>query len=229
MGEAAGQRGVCPHQDGPQRKAPGSYWCGRAAGAALIGGRRGRVPRGRAGACRGGASPLWAQRAAACAGTMSWARRHLRAALALAAVSARGATTEVAARRELSARPAPQEPGMEYQVPGGAGGRSRRAIWAGPEPRSSGALQPRGGRSRGRGRGSREGRAGVGEREVELGPPGLGVLRLGVPRCGGKGPLAVGAWGQQVRSSGGLGDPPGRRDGRDPEVGLGRPTRVALG
>ncbi|XP_040860455.1 folylpolyglutamate synthase, mitochondrial isoform X1 [Ochotona curzoniae] len=46
---------------------------------------------------------------------MSWARRHLHAALALAAVSARAATTEGAARRELSTRPAPQEPGMEYQ------------------------------------------------------------------------------------------------------------------
>ncbi|KAG3288044.1 folylpolyglutamate synthase, mitochondrial isoform X1 [Ictidomys tridecemlineatus] len=46
---------------------------------------------------------------------MWWARSHLRAALSLAAVPARGATPEGAARRELSARPAPQEPGMEYQ------------------------------------------------------------------------------------------------------------------
>nr|AAK69546.1 folylpoly-gammaglutamate synthetase precursor [Cricetulus griseus] len=46
---------------------------------------------------------------------MSWARTHLRSALSLAAVSARGATTEGAARRWLSAWPAPQEPGMEYQ------------------------------------------------------------------------------------------------------------------
>lgn len=48
--------------------------------------------------------------------TMSWARSHLRSALSLAAVSARGATAEGAARRWLSAWPAPQEPGMEYQV-----------------------------------------------------------------------------------------------------------------
>ncbi|XP_028740571.1 folylpolyglutamate synthase, mitochondrial isoform X3 [Peromyscus leucopus] len=46
---------------------------------------------------------------------MSWARSHLRSALSLAAVSARGATAEGAARRWLSAWPAPQEPGMEYQ------------------------------------------------------------------------------------------------------------------
>ncbi|XP_032490426.1 folylpolyglutamate synthase, mitochondrial isoform X4 [Phocoena sinus] len=46
---------------------------------------------------------------------MSRARCHLRAALFLAAVSSRGATTGVAARRVLSAWPAPQEPGMEYQ------------------------------------------------------------------------------------------------------------------
>ncbi|XP_047379792.1 folylpolyglutamate synthase, mitochondrial isoform X1 [Sciurus carolinensis] len=46
---------------------------------------------------------------------MSWARSHLCAALSLAAVPARGATPEGAARRGLSAWPAPQEPGMEYQ------------------------------------------------------------------------------------------------------------------
>uniref|UniRef100_A0A673UH38 Folylpolyglutamate synthase, mitochondrial n=1 Tax=Suricata suricatta TaxID=37032 RepID=A0A673UH38_SURSU len=46
---------------------------------------------------------------------MSQARRHLRPALFLAAVSARVPTTGVAARRGLSAWPAPQEPGMEYQ------------------------------------------------------------------------------------------------------------------
>ncbi|XP_006154124.2 folylpolyglutamate synthase, mitochondrial isoform X3 [Tupaia chinensis] len=46
---------------------------------------------------------------------MSQARSHLRAALSLAAVSARGSTAGVMARRGLSARPAPQEPGMEYQ------------------------------------------------------------------------------------------------------------------
>ncbi|KAL2782098.1 folylpolyglutamate synthase, mitochondrial isoform c precursor, partial [Daubentonia madagascariensis] len=46
---------------------------------------------------------------------MSQARNHLRAALSLAAVSARGATTRGAVRRRLSARPVPQEPGMEYQ------------------------------------------------------------------------------------------------------------------
>ncbi|XP_044776248.1 folylpolyglutamate synthase, mitochondrial isoform X2 [Neomonachus schauinslandi] len=46
---------------------------------------------------------------------MSQARCHLRAALFLAAVSPRGATTGVTARRGLSAWPAPQEPGMEYQ------------------------------------------------------------------------------------------------------------------
>ncbi|XP_072634130.1 folylpolyglutamate synthase, mitochondrial isoform X2 [Canis lupus baileyi] len=46
---------------------------------------------------------------------MSQARRHLRVALFLAAVSPRGATTGVKARRGLSAWPAPQEPGMEYQ------------------------------------------------------------------------------------------------------------------
>nr|XP_054376673.1 folylpolyglutamate synthase, mitochondrial isoform X3 [Pongo abelii] len=46
---------------------------------------------------------------------MSRARSHLRAALFLAAVSARGVTTQVAARRGLSAWPVPQEPSMEYQ------------------------------------------------------------------------------------------------------------------
>ncbi|XP_006892590.1 PREDICTED: folylpolyglutamate synthase, mitochondrial isoform X2 [Elephantulus edwardii] len=46
---------------------------------------------------------------------MSRARGHLRPALFLAAVSARGATTRLGARRGLSARLAPQEPGMEYQ------------------------------------------------------------------------------------------------------------------
>nr|XP_019584210.1 PREDICTED: folylpolyglutamate synthase, mitochondrial isoform X3 [Rhinolophus sinicus] len=46
---------------------------------------------------------------------MSRARSHLRAALFLEAVSTRGATTRTAARRELSARPAPLKPGMEYQ------------------------------------------------------------------------------------------------------------------
>ncbi|KAM6169611.1 folylpolyglutamate synthase, mitochondrial isoform 2-T2 [Rhynchocyon petersi] len=46
---------------------------------------------------------------------MSRARVHLHSALFLAAVSARGTTTRVGARRGLSARPAPQEPGMEYQ------------------------------------------------------------------------------------------------------------------
>ncbi|KAM9206790.1 folylpolyglutamate synthase, mitochondrial isoform 1-T1 [Dugong dugon] len=46
---------------------------------------------------------------------MSRARGHLHPALFLAAVSARGATTRVGARRRLSARLAPQEPGMDYQ------------------------------------------------------------------------------------------------------------------
>ncbi|KAI2554043.1 folylpolyglutamate synthase [Homo sapiens] len=46
---------------------------------------------------------------------MSRARSHLRAALFLAAASARGITTQVAARRGLSAWPVPQEPSMEYQ------------------------------------------------------------------------------------------------------------------
>uniref|UniRef100_G1S6U9 Folylpolyglutamate synthase n=1 Tax=Nomascus leucogenys TaxID=61853 RepID=G1S6U9_NOMLE len=46
---------------------------------------------------------------------MSRARSHLRAALLLAAASARGVTTQVAARRGLSAWPVPQEPSMEYQ------------------------------------------------------------------------------------------------------------------
>nr|BAE33941.1 unnamed protein product [Mus musculus] len=46
---------------------------------------------------------------------MSWARSRLCSTLSLAAVSARGATTEGAARRGMSAWPAPQEPGMEYQ------------------------------------------------------------------------------------------------------------------
>ncbi|XP_032021094.1 folylpolyglutamate synthase, mitochondrial isoform X1 [Hylobates moloch] len=46
---------------------------------------------------------------------MSRARSHLRAALFLAAASARGVTTQVAARRGLSAWPVPQEPSMEYQ------------------------------------------------------------------------------------------------------------------
>lgn len=46
---------------------------------------------------------------------MSRARNHLRAALFLAAASARGVTTQVAAQRGLSAWPVPQEPSMEYQ------------------------------------------------------------------------------------------------------------------
>ncbi|XP_070286703.1 folylpolyglutamate synthase, mitochondrial isoform X1 [Myotis yumanensis] len=46
---------------------------------------------------------------------MSRARSHRRASLFLAAVFPRGVTTRVTGRRELSARPAPQEPGMEYQ------------------------------------------------------------------------------------------------------------------
>uniref|UniRef100_A0A8C5URC6 Folylpolyglutamate synthase n=1 Tax=Microcebus murinus TaxID=30608 RepID=A0A8C5URC6_MICMU len=46
---------------------------------------------------------------------MSQAASHLRAALSLAAVSARGATSRGAARRRLSAWPVPQEPSMEYQ------------------------------------------------------------------------------------------------------------------
>ncbi|XP_062938239.1 folylpolyglutamate synthase, mitochondrial isoform X2 [Cynocephalus volans] len=46
---------------------------------------------------------------------MSPARSHLRAALSLAAVSARSSATGVTARRGLSVWPAPQEPGMEYQ------------------------------------------------------------------------------------------------------------------
>uniref|UniRef100_A0A8C8Z0E1 Folylpolyglutamate synthase n=1 Tax=Prolemur simus TaxID=1328070 RepID=A0A8C8Z0E1_PROSS len=46
---------------------------------------------------------------------MSQAASHLRAALSLAAASARGATTPGAARRRLSAWPVPQEPSMEYQ------------------------------------------------------------------------------------------------------------------
>ncbi|XP_054376674.2 folylpolyglutamate synthase, mitochondrial isoform X8 [Pongo abelii] len=50
---------------------------------------------------------------------MSRARSHLRAALFLAAASARGVTTQVAARRGLSAWPVPQEPSMEYQTNAG--------------------------------------------------------------------------------------------------------------
>ncbi|KAK1334108.1 hypothetical protein QTO34_005108 [Cnephaeus nilssonii] len=46
---------------------------------------------------------------------MSRARSHLRASPFLAAVFPRGVTTRVTGRREFSARPAPQEPGMEYQ------------------------------------------------------------------------------------------------------------------
>ncbi|XP_060056202.1 folylpolyglutamate synthase, mitochondrial isoform X2 [Erinaceus europaeus] len=46
---------------------------------------------------------------------MSRARSHLRAALFLVAVSPRAATARIAAQRGLSAWPAPQEPGMEYQ------------------------------------------------------------------------------------------------------------------
>nr|XP_045228625.1 folylpolyglutamate synthase, mitochondrial isoform X4 [Macaca fascicularis] len=46
---------------------------------------------------------------------MSRAQNHLRAALFLAAASARGVTTQVAAQRGLSAWPVPQEPSMEYQ------------------------------------------------------------------------------------------------------------------
>ncbi|XP_024418170.2 folylpolyglutamate synthase, mitochondrial isoform X2 [Desmodus rotundus] len=46
---------------------------------------------------------------------MPRAHSHLRAALFLAAVSPLGATPRVVGRRAWSARPAPQEPGMEYQ------------------------------------------------------------------------------------------------------------------
>ncbi|KAM7093526.1 folylpolyglutamate synthase, mitochondrial isoform 2-T2 [Molossus nigricans] len=46
---------------------------------------------------------------------MSRARGRLRAALFLAAFSPRGVKSRVPGRRGLSARPAPQEPGMEYQ------------------------------------------------------------------------------------------------------------------
>ncbi|XP_049753079.1 folylpolyglutamate synthase, mitochondrial isoform X2 [Elephas maximus indicus] len=46
---------------------------------------------------------------------MSRARARLHPALFLAAVSARWTTTGVGTERGLSARPAPQEPGMEYQ------------------------------------------------------------------------------------------------------------------
>ncbi|XP_046521116.1 folylpolyglutamate synthase, mitochondrial isoform X3 [Equus quagga] len=46
---------------------------------------------------------------------MSRARSHLRSAFLLAAVSPLSATTRFGARRGLSAWPAPQEPGMEYQ------------------------------------------------------------------------------------------------------------------
>jgi hypothetical protein len=98
-----------PHKDG-SGKAPVLIGAGRESWAALIGGEQGR----------GGAGQGRFTRAKglACCGikTMWWAQRHLRAALSLAAVSARSATTEVAARRGLSAWPAPQEPGMEYQV-----------------------------------------------------------------------------------------------------------------
>lgn len=93
------------------RMAPaGSYWCLRTPWAALIGG-----------ACRGGekrrgGAPVPSPREGAYVATMSRARSHLRAAVFLTAVSPRGATSWIAARRELSARPAPQEPGMEYQV-----------------------------------------------------------------------------------------------------------------
>lgn len=67
---------------------------------------------------------------------MSWARSRLRSALSLAAISARGATTEGAARRGLSAWPAPQEPSMEYQVSDPRAGKgSRTDTWAGREPR----------------------------------------------------------------------------------------------
>lgn len=87
------------------------------------------------GAKRGGTGP-----GLVCSGIgiMSRARSHLRSALSLAAVSARGATTEGAARRWLSAWPAPQEPGMEYQVSDPRWGeRSRTDTWARPEPRSA--------------------------------------------------------------------------------------------
>lgn len=64
----------------------------------------------------GGVAPAATPREVARSATMSQARSHLRGAFFLAAVSLRGATTQVAARRELSARPALQKPGMEYQV-----------------------------------------------------------------------------------------------------------------
>lgn len=119
----------------------------------------------------GGAFPTGAPREAPRPGTMSGARSHRRASLFLAAVFPRGVTTRVTGRRELSARPAPQEPGMEYQVP-----RRRR--------------RPAAEMTRGLGPGYAASRppAGEGTQEPETaelggrGPPGVGAGGLGPGR-----------------------------------------------
>ncbi|XP_075865174.1 folylpolyglutamate synthase, mitochondrial isoform X2 [Microcebus murinus] len=102
---------------------PAQTWAGglprtrmaRASWAQLVGRARGARRGGARRAGWGEPGPAPAERAAIRAGTMSQAASHLRAALSLAAVSARGATSRGAARRRLSAWPVPQEPSMEYQ------------------------------------------------------------------------------------------------------------------
>ncbi|XP_017517159.3 folylpolyglutamate synthase, mitochondrial isoform X2 [Manis javanica] len=101
MGEALRP---APHKDGIRWLLIGAE--GSSGGADW---RRAEARRGGAGPLRPSPGPL------PCAVTMSQARRHLRAALFLAAASQRGATTGTATRRGLAAWPAPQEPGMEYQ------------------------------------------------------------------------------------------------------------------
>lgn len=108
MGEALRP---APHKDGIRWLLIGAE--GSSGGADW---RRAEARRGGAGLLRPSPGPL------PCAVTMSQARRHLRAALFLAAASQRGATTGTATRRGLAAWPAPQEPGMEYQVAGGPAG-----------------------------------------------------------------------------------------------------------
>lgn len=113
-------------------------------------------------------------------GIMSRARSHLRSALSLAAVSARGATTEGAARRWLSAWPAPQEPGMEYQVSDprwGERSRMTRGLDPSRVPRSASCWGHPSLKLRGSG-------GGDGNQKVRLRWPDLGILCRALQREG---------------------------------------------
>lgn len=149
-----------------------------------------RSASGRGGAKRGGSGP-----GLACGGikTMSWARSHLRSALSLAAVSARGATTEGAARRWLSAWPAPQEPSMEYQVSDGSRGQTVPSVLTRGQDRSRAPLSARcwghpSMKLRGSGGGdTRESRGGDRDRKVGLRWSDVGIPRARVACCRGNG------------------------------------------